>query len=260
VQWWRVKAVHEAGHAVVGLRFGFPLELIAISREPADDSEGRVQWRVPFPAVYRHYALMAVAGERAAMALLDREIGYTPRRGWVLEVGSRLDRATLVSVCQDHGQTLTFGSTEPTTSGPQMDWAELSDEADALLASKWHQVDALATALQVDNQIDGKATVTLLAAADIQAALNAATPSHSLRQSSPAAARAAVVWGHRANPHRAPASLSWNGRAGHPARPVPNQTALSVHVTVPATPGLSLRWPWRQPPTGFTTPPAGGAR
>lgn len=156
-QWRRMAAVHEAGHAVVGMRYGLPLERMALRPDYRDTGAGFTRWRTPIQVPAWHYGVMCAAGERAVLAWLQRSGGYTPQRGWVAEALSRYDRATLTDLARRHGLPVTFGG------GGLLDWAQLSGEADQVLAGAWDQVQGLAAAVDTFCDIDGPTAAGIVA-------------------------------------------------------------------------------------------------
>ncbi|MEW1911540.1 hypothetical protein AB0442_24355 [Kitasatospora sp. NPDC085895] len=149
-------AVHEAGHAVVLLALGIPIETIAIG-SPDDDVDGFVRVAGTHRAALDDLLVMCAAGERAQDRWL-REAGlWSPTRAWAVELLARHDRdraADAVRITYD--TELTFG----TGDDPTRDLAALHRYTDHALDRLWPRV------LNVAEALDRLGSLTELQAAE----------------------------------------------------------------------------------------------
>lgn len=185
--WDRMTTIHEAGHAVIGLRRRLQLAEIVLEDDEAQGSAAYVRWR-PGMVEARDHAVMVVAGERASLRWLRESGLYTQASGWVAEVRSGLDRRTAAACLESAGATITFGR----PGAGDFDWQTLADEADQDLARCWHQVTAVADQLQERGRLTRPEVAAVMAAATVRTW----TPRDLRAQASPVAGRPAV-WGRR---------------------------------------------------------------
>jgi hypothetical protein len=151
--------IHEAGHAVIGLRHRQELAEVVINDNAYPGHSGYALWQSGM--VDGHdYGVMTAAGERASLRWLRENNLYTQASGWAAEVLSLPDRRTLTARLEEAGCTITFGRP-----GADFDWATFGREADEDLARCWQQVTAVADRLQERGQLTGHEVAEIMTAA-----------------------------------------------------------------------------------------------
>jgi len=142
--------IHEAGHAVIGLRHLQQLAEVAIDDNAYPGHAGYARWQSGMVDV-RDYGVMMAAGERASLRWLRESGLYTEASGWAAEVLSLPDRRAITSRLEDVGSTITFGR----PGAADFDWGTFGHEADEDLARCWQQVMAVADRLQERGRLTG---------------------------------------------------------------------------------------------------------
>jgi hypothetical protein len=130
-------AIHEAGHAVVGLRYGLRVDWVSLV--PVDGARGRCHFdgdRSPDPGPL-HCAAMFVAGQLAVRMMLGRP----ERANWLDEADSDIENALAILAVLPNPLL-----------GRQI--AELQERS--ALWTRWDQVRRLADALEQRKIISGE--------------------------------------------------------------------------------------------------------
>lgn len=155
VQLRRSIAVHEAGHAVLDLAYGIPVEEAQITEElgkgPGDGPAAWVktcgEWSVP----YMRYAAMCAAGERAQDRWMREQSLWSPERAWCAERTATQDRDQAVEALKHCDMPVRFA--HPT--GPGVHYRAIQDVADAALDHLWPRVLRVAEALDDAGHLTG---------------------------------------------------------------------------------------------------------
>lgn len=136
-------AHHEAGHAVVALAWGIPVEYVSMVPNVTHAAHVRfAEWSGPWYS----FAMAMVAGEVAGERWLRDSGLATPERLWNAERACGSDRRTVVDAAPD-GLRVTFGSPAPSRESRVVDYAHLQAGVGRLLDTLWPQVARLAAAL-----------------------------------------------------------------------------------------------------------------
>ncbi|GGX82567.1 hypothetical protein [Streptomyces hiroshimensis] len=151
----RSLAVHEAGHAVLAFAFGIPVVEICLSADlgagPGSGPAAWVQWGSSWSIPFARYFAMCAAGERSQDRWMREEGLWTPERAWVVERTAGTDRQKVAESLQERGMSLYYGHTP--ASG--MDYATVTDAADAALCHLWDRVLSVAAALDEHGRLTG---------------------------------------------------------------------------------------------------------
>ena len=151
--------VHEAGHAVIGLRRRQQLTEVTLDDNAFPGHSGYALWHSGMVDA-RDFGVMSAAGEQASLRWLWESGLYTEASGWAAEALSLHDRRTLAARLGDVGCTMAFGRSWTA----DCDWATFGHEADDELAQCWHQVTAVAYQLQERGRLTGHDVAAIMAA------------------------------------------------------------------------------------------------
>lgn len=150
-------AIHEAGHAVVGICQGAEATGAEIGASVGEDGlplDGACSIQ-PFNIPWPDLGAICAAGERAAHRWLHEEGLATPRRLWANELSSAADRLTAERLGAGKAvpPVLTYGAPGSVPGG--YEWADLGDAADEVLEADWSAVRRVADALYERGRLTG---------------------------------------------------------------------------------------------------------
>lgn len=149
-------AFHEAGHAVLGLQFGFPLrEVYSGEAQPAPGGPsaftGGTVWDA-YNAPWQDYVMVCAAGSRAhALYMQDAGLWRPEYADLVTAPHDVQDAVDGAATC---GVTITTDGTVP-DGDDRVPWHEIEAEADKELRAAWSTVCALATELYARERLSG---------------------------------------------------------------------------------------------------------
>jgi len=155
-------AVHEAGHTALFLKYGIPVEYLAVYTEKeAQDKTGLgVTYRGAYSVEYPKIASALAAGERAQDRWLQQEGLWTRDRAWAVDRHAYHDREELATIVATQlGGTLTYG-VDPIGTRDYQHICALADEA---IAPMWTGVLALARDLARHRRLTGARARNILA-------------------------------------------------------------------------------------------------
>lgn len=140
----RMNAVHEAGHAVLGVVTGQPLKRVVLAADPGVHPGGLVEWDGSYTVLFEDYAGMCWAGQQAVLRWLGERELTTPEN--VLD-------ARYAGFEDVHQATeLAYRVTGDTAAAVEavLGWRDL---ADGHLARHWAAVGVIASELLVHGQL-----------------------------------------------------------------------------------------------------------
>lgn len=144
-------AHHEAGHAVVALAWGIPVEYISMT--PNTTHAAHVRF-AECSTSWHFFAMAMAAGEVAGERWLRDSGLATPERLWNAERACASDRRTVADVAPD-GMRLAFGAPPFPRRGTVVDYAHFQAAAGELLVALWPQVLGLAGELTQRDLLTG---------------------------------------------------------------------------------------------------------
>jgi hypothetical protein len=140
--WAQVAAIHEAGHAVLGVLAGHRLLSVHIRPDRSDGAAGHaggaVNWKLAPISVLDHLSMTA-AGEHAVLRWLRNHHMDTPTNIIDARFGGLHDLIQAATLTVEHGRRLRTGH----------------DHADRLLREHWDQVERVAALLVAESRVPG---------------------------------------------------------------------------------------------------------